>query len=274
MGILDFIFGLIVVTLFGGFAIAAVATRAMVRGGRKLLEAVRAHRALPGEQQSPARPAQDVVIEDVADAAPRHRAARAKQADYVHLDVDRGARAEQIVAVMQQYEDDDLMGQRAAGVIETLESAERRRKSLLAELDGTFQRNTISWDRFATPAQAALDTILRNAAHLANRIQSFDKASYQRLERDMARQRQSTTQSAGPVQDVHNSTRAERLRLYREMLASLDAIQETNDGLLLELDKLAAELGTLSSAGTSDGSDLIIEEIRRLVDEAKYYRQS
>ena len=76
------------------------------------------------------------------------------------------------------------------------------------------------------------------------------------------------------MQDVHNSTRAERLRLYREMLASLDAIQETNDGLLLELDKLAAELGTLSSAGTSDGSDLIIEEIRRLVDEAKYYRQS
>lgn len=272
MGILEFIFGLIVFSVVVGLSISVVATRALIKGGRRLVAAVRERRELPGESQRPSRPAQDVTVEEVEDVVVRPRASRARQADYVHLDVDRGATASQVVAIMQQYENDSLMGARATNVIETLESAERRRKSLLAQLDGTFQRNTISWDRFATPAQAALDTILRNSAHLANRIQSFDTPSYQRLERDMAKR--SETQSSSTVQDVHSRTRFERLRLYREMLESLDAIQETNDGLLLELDKLSAELGTLSSAGTSDASDFIIEEIRRLCDEAKYYRQS
>ena len=56
------------------------------------------------------------------------------------------------------------------------------------------------------------------------------------------------------------------------MLADLDAMQENDEGLLLELDKLAAELSTISASGQSDKGESILDEIRRLVEEAKYYR--
>ena len=282
MGFWEFLFGLILVIMGGGVALTVVGVHLAGKGLKRLAGYVRDRRALPGERQEsgrPVRPAEDVIVEpiDVPEPEPepawrthstgpvrpgwQARQATVEQADYVHLDVDRGADAAAITEVMRRYEGDAILGERATAVIETLKSADRRCKSLFATLDGTFQRNTISWDRFATPAQAGLDTILRNAATLANRIQAFDTVSYQRLVRDAER-----------LHDERSASREERLRLYREMLGKLDALQETNDGLLLELDKLSSELSQVS--GTDDASDLIIEEIRRLVDEAKYYRQA
>lgn len=188
--------------------------------------------------------------------------------EYTRLDVDAGATAETISAVMRGYVNDAVLARRARAVIDTLESAEHRRGSLFAELDGTFQRGTISWDKFAGPAYAALDSVLRNSALLANRIQAFDSAGYLRLREDMA------AEAAGGDDERHHSeTRQRRWELYREMLESLDTLQDTNEGLLLELDKLAAELSTINGPGQGENSDQIIEEIRRLVDEAKYYRQ-
>lgn len=188
--------------------------------------------------------------------------------DYIRLDVDNGADEAAICEVMRAYTSDDLLGARARAVIDTLGSAQRRRKILFAELDGTFHEGTLSWDKFAGPAYAAYDAILRNSALLANRIQAFDTAGYRRLEDTMR------TGGKNGVNTSVSETRERRWKLYQEMLASLDALQETNESLLLELDALTAEVSSITSTSTGDRGDQIIEEIHRLVEEAKYYRDS
>lgn len=264
MGVLDFIFSLIVFMTVGAVGLTVVAGRMAWKGGKRLLSWMSEQRKLPGQTQSASREAQDVVVEAVDDApaqrpsAPPHRA-------YERLDVDNGSTAADIARVMSAYVGDAVVGTYAQAVIDTLESAELRRQSLFAELDGTFQRGSLSWDKFAGPAQAGLASIQRNSAVLANRIQSFDTSRYLRARREADR-------VGSHASDGLNAAHAERLRHFEETLASLDAIQETNEGLLVELDKLAGELVSLSAASPTDQSDYILDEIRRLVEEAKYYR--
>ena len=289
MGVFEFVFGLIVFFTLGSVGIAYLAGRTAFRAGRKLLSWTRERKLLTGEQQGYSQEAQDVVIEDAevemgrgpeppdghrraATPAERARAARAAReaeqahpADYVRLDIDAGTTAEQICEVMEEYTTDPVVGERAEAVIATLSSCDRRRQTLMAELEGTFARGSISWEKFAVPTKAALDAILRNSALLANRIQAFDTAGYLRVFKAVQR-------DALVAPSTGAKSRSERLEIYKQSLASLDAIQETNEGLLLELDKLAIELGSIQQADESDEGDTILSEIRRLIDEARYYR--
>ena len=277
VGFFGFLFALIVFYTVGGVALTYLTGRMAFKAGRRLLGWARGQKLLPGERQAPMQPAQDVTVgppEPLDDQpAPAQRTTAQPVADaprrsYTRLDVETGTTAAQVAEVMRRYLSDPVLGLRAQNVIDTLDSANLKRQSLFAELEGTFQRGTMSWDKFAAPSYAALDSILRNSCLLGNRIQSFDTKSYLRLQRTVEQERA----ARGVVDGTINAARGERWRIFQEMIASLDAVQETNEGLLLELDKLAAELGVLSGSDTSERSDRIIEEIRRLVEEAKYYR--
>ena len=261
----------IVAVDFGLFGLALLfGARWAVRTGRRLLGWARERNLLPGETtpkvpQDPSRPARDVVVEPVeqTQAAPVSQPQPRK--GYVRLDPDNGTTFADVAKVMRDYVNNPVLGGYAQGVIDTLDSADLRHQSLFVELEGTFQPGSISYDKFAGPANAGFDSILRNSAYLANRIQSFDTAGYLRLKESLERDVQNGT-SGG------TGARAERWKLYCEMIDSFDRLQETNESLLLELEKLSGELATLSASDPTDQSDYIIEEIRRLVEEAKYYR--
>jgi hypothetical protein len=60
--------------------------------------------------------------------------------------------------------------------------------------------------------------------------------------------------------------------VFDQTLAAMEQMEEADESLLLELDKLASELVIISSADNTENGDQIIDEIRRLVEEAKYYR--
>lgn len=254
---------------FGLFGLALLfGARWAVRTGRRLMGWARERNLLPGEStpkvpQDPSRPARDVVVEPVekAQAEPTPHPRRS----YVRLDPDAGTTFADVAKVMRDYVNNPVLGSYAQGVIDTLDSADLRHQSLFVELEGTFQPGSISYDKFAGPANAGFDSILRNSAYLANRIQSFDTAGYLRLKESLERDVQNGANGG-------TGARAERWKLYCEMIDSFDRLQETNESLLLELEKLAGELATLSASDPTDQSDYIIEEIRRLVEEAKYYR--
>ncbi|MDO4403793.1 MAG: hypothetical protein Q4C09_02030 [Atopobiaceae bacterium] len=281
MGYLLALLALIVIPTTVSLGITYFACRAVWRAGKHLLNGIRGNRELPGTTQQPTRAAQDVVVEPVAPPAPKTTVRSGQtqssqtqsgqaqggpvRGDYVRLDVDDGTTANDIIKVMQPYQSDPVMGGYARGILDTVNSCELRRRTLYVELDGTFQRNTMSWDKFATPIQAAVNSILDNAAHMANTIQSFDTASYLRLKSTMGTEWRK-------LDSNHNETRELRWKLHKQTFDTLDAMQETNESLLLELDKLAAELANITVADNNDTSDYILEEIRRLVDEAKYYR--
>lgn len=264
LGFFGFLFSLIVFSTVVSLGMTYFIGRAAWRGGKRLAGWVRERKLLPGTPQDPSREAQDVVVEPV-DAIPSNYTPASESFEYVHFDADGVVNARELIKVLGHYTQDPVLGERAAAAIQTLRSAERRRKSIDAELDDAFQHGSISWQRFASPAQAAFDSIMRNSALLTNRIQAFDTQGYIRTFKSVQR-------DAGTAERTGAQQRVERLELYQKMLADLDAMQENDEGLLLELDKLAAELSTISASGQSDKGESILDEIRRLVEEAKYYR--
>lgn len=185
--------------------------------------------------------------------------------DFEYLDVERGTTAAHIVDVMQGYLEDYISGDYARSVIDALDAAEFRRRSLMPEIESKFEPNTISWDRFVGPAQAALDAVLRNCALLANRVQSFDSMDYARMEQFYRNGGFDGNGNTDPV-------RLQRWKLLYDTKREMDDLRSTNDGLLLELGKLSAELAKLSSSQTHEESTRIAEEVSKLVDETKYYR--
>ncbi len=258
---------LLLICLAGSFGVAFLAGRAAWRGGKKLLGWARDQKQLPGTPQNPSREAQDVVVETIDDqSAPRPSGVKRK--DYVRLDPDNGHTTADVAKVARRYVSDPVVGSYAQGTLDVLDSAEMRRQSLFAELDSTFQRGSISWEKFASPSYAALDAILRNSALLLNRIQSFDTAAYLRLQKTMGTE----WRRLDDLDSQSSQTREQRWNLFKSTLASFDEILVTNEGLLFELDKLNSELVSLTASSPTEQGDRILEEIRRLVEEAKYYK--
>jgi hypothetical protein len=212
---------------------------------------------IPEEVSSPTRSSGEGVHTRVRKTSQR--------AAYERLDAGAGATAADCARVTKPYRTDPVLGPRVEALTDTLESMELRRQTLQAELDAAFAPGTMSWDKFAVPARQATDAILRNACLLSNRIQAFDSAGYTRAFRRM--------QAAGAaLGDGQPSRDAQRLQLFQESLSEMDAMQQTNEDLLLELDRLDREINSLNSSGASREGDQIIAEIERLVKEAAYYR--
>ena len=70
---------------------------------------------------------------------------------------------------------------------------------------------------------------------------------------------------AGGYDDESNEVA--RLKVMRDALGEMRAIQNKNNQLLLELERLESELSNL----TGNDTDQIVEEIQQLADDAKYY---
>lgn len=183
---------------------------------------------------------------------------------YEYLDVDSGATAQKIIEVMHPYEQERVTGFYAKEIINVLQMAEMRKKSLFSELDNKFSKNSITWDHFAGTASEAFDAILRNSALLANRVQAFDVEDYERMEQFY--------RTGGEMRNgKQDPARIKRWELLRETKTEMDELRSANEGLLLELNKLTSALSKLGSSESTDESARIAQEVSRLAEETKYY---
>ena len=186
-----------------------------------------------------------------------------KAPEYEHIDTDSQISEEHVIAILKKYTHRYGVGELARSGINALEAAARKRESFYAALDAKFKPGTISWDRFAVGADSALNSIVKSTAQLANGIQAFNSDEYRRMER----------QFSGSV-DVStiDATTAERWGMLQGRLDGMKEIAAGNQRMLLELDKLEAELGKLESTERTDETDDILAEIRTLTEEMKYYQ--
>lgn len=199
------------------------------------------------------------------------------QHEYEHQDVDAGATADSIRNVLRRYTRAVVVGKRAQAGIAALDNAKRKAAAFRAVLDKKFQPNSLSWEKFAVAANMTEDAILRNCASLANRVQVFDRAGYQGARKQELGHRSSTwrVQQGGRVEAaIIDPAAAEKQRVLQAGLDEMDALLASNDRLLTELDKLTFELGKLTDADSTADGDRIVEEIRTLIDETKYYGQA
>ena len=178
---------------------------------------------------------------------------------YAYLDTAETTK-EQVVAVARGYVSDEALGPIAQDVLDTFARADLLQKDVLSLLRREFEEGSLSWDKFSVPVDAALEGILTNATHITNRMQAFDSAEYLRLDR---------FDRAGGLEGKQTEER--RLAVMRSTLDEMHSIQEANDRLLLELEKLQAELNKLSGEDVGTATDAIAEEIHSLVEETHYY---
>lgn len=187
-----------------------------------------------------------------------------KAPEYQHVDTDGVISSEQVVSILKKYTHRYGVGELARAGINELESAERKRDSFYAALDAKFKPETISWDRFAVGADSALTSIERSTAQLCNGIQAFDSDEYRRLEQNF--------KSESATGTPHDPTQEERLGMLIGRLDGMREIVAANERMLLEMDKLEAELVKLESTERTDRGDEILQEIRTLTEEMKYYK--
>ena len=189
------------------------------------------------------------------------------QREYEHQDIDAGATADSIAGVLRRYTHAVVVGKRASAGLSALDSEKRKSAAFHAVLEKKFQKGSLSWEKFSVAADLTHDAILRNCASLANRVQVFDRAGYQKKELG---HRSSTWRKDDALLDPGA---AEKQRVLQQGLDEMDALLASNDRLLTELDKLTFELGKLTDADATADGDHIVEEIRTLIDETKYYGQ-
>ena len=280
MGFFDFLFALIVFSCVVGVGavVASVVgiTTLVSRVSRRLRVAKEPNRIegpklpnhhksayaqRPQGEQNPTVPGASAKDPSV----PRSSETPWRPRTYVYLDIDDGVTSEKVQEVVRPYVNDSVVGEYARNIVETLSAADLKKKSLFMEINDKFEKRTISWDKFTSTANAALDAILNNCILLGNRLQAFDTADYQRM-REFFR--------SGGAQRINDEdpARLQRWRLLNDSKNEMDDIQRTNEALLLELTKLTAELAKLSHSQTSAESARIAEEVSKLADETKYYK--
>jgi hypothetical protein len=187
-----------------------------------------------------------------------------KAPEYERIETEGDIAEDHVIAVLKKYTHRYGVDDLARSGISALESVAHKRESFFAALDAKFQKNTISWDRFAVGADTAFGAIERSTAQLANAIQAFDSDEYRRLER--------LAGSAGANSPSIDAVQQERLGMFRGRLDGMRTIVADNERMLLELDKLEAELGKLESDEREDRGEDILQEIRTLTEEMKYYQ--
>lgn len=179
---------------------------------------------------------------------------------YAYLDAQKGVSPENLTKVVQGFVPDEALGEAATDVLQTLDRQKLLRTDILALLRKEFDENSLTWDKFSVPVQTACDGIIANSVHIANRMQAFDSAEYLRLDR---------IDRAGGLEG--RDTESRRLEVMRTVLSEMKELQDANDRLLLELEKLQAELNKLLGREADDSADAIAAEIRELVEDTKYY---
>ncbi len=189
-----------------------------------------------------------------------------KGAEYAHQDVDNGSDVASVKAVFKRYLQASGVSKYARAGMNALDGADRKAANFRAVLDNKFQNGSLTWEKFAVAATMTQEAVLRNCAELANAIQVFDHANYKSLEQ---MRRRSTFRRDSDL----SSTQEEQYRLLQVKLGEMEAICNKNDQMLLELDKLQAELDKLDDAGSSAESERLIAEVQTLIDETKYYKQ-
>ena len=148
--------------------------------------------------------------------------------------------------------------------MERMDEVARKSTRLKSLINAKFEVGSLSWNRFMSVVAAVTNTIVRNSAILANRIQAFDNEGYERDSRIIRTKEYLYDNIPDDIQE-------ERYGLYEDTLRAMQDIVNANERLILELDRLSAELVSLESSSLTTESEEMLDEIRRIVDQTKFY---
>lgn len=169
--------------------------------------------------------------------------------------------ADDVLPQLRGLSEFPVVGGYASDAVKQIESMEHRRDRLHRVIEDKFGEGSLSRDKFVAVVDAGWRTLLRNCALLTNRAQSFDVDGYRTLQRRLP----ASGQPSDPLE-------AERMRVYEGVLDDMREVIEANERLLLEMGKLEMELSDLESDDNREDNTRMLDEVRDLLEQTKYYR--
>ncbi len=190
-----------------------------------------------------------------------------KQLPYQHMDITTGSSADDIARVLRKYRNAPVVGTYAHKALQMLDNERQKNANFNAILESKFARGSLSYEKFLAAGTGANEAVLNNSARLANLIQTFNGTDYRAVEHAL-------NSSSRRQNQLPSATDEEKMRLYQNSLSNMSELLSANESLLFELDKLTAELAKLDNVDATEDSTRMLNEIRTLIDETKFYTQN
>jgi len=184
-----------------------------------------------------------------------------REPEYKLLEASEIDDPDDVLPQLEGFSEQPVVGQYALEAAQQIENMEHRRNRLYRAIEATFGAESLSRDKFVAVVDAAERTLLRNCALLSNRIQSFDVVGYRKAKRLL-----------GDGSSSEVGLHKERMTMYEDALKDMREVIEANEHLLLQMGKLEMEISDLESDDNREDNSKMLEEVKGLLEETKYYR--
>jgi len=159
----------------------------------------------------------------------------------------------QALNVLDGYKNGRYFGSLARTAYDQIKRFERSMERAKTAIKNKFEPGSMSFDKYDSVVSVANDALLSNIITMANRIQFFDETEYAKLQNYKN-------------DDIPDDIQEKQIELYRKNMDMVKNAIRANENLILSIDTLSVELATSDREDNS-----LLEEIRKLTDEVKYY---
>ncbi|MCR8643289.1 hypothetical protein NV379_11510 [Paenibacillus sp. N1-5-1-14] len=145
--------------------------------------------------------------------------------------------------------------------LQQMDRLQKKQETLSTVLSQRFDQGGLSYQKFASITQEVYKLFYLNIRSILNRLSVFDEAEFESLMRG-----KSSRLSAQVIQ--------EKTKIYNDYLSFVKNSINTNEEILLKLDRLLLEISLLDSLELGDIEQMAcMQEIDSLIKQTKYYKQ-
>jgi hypothetical protein len=177
----------------------------------------------------------------------------------------QGVDPQVVTRALEANEADEVLGALARRGVGALRDGAKKVETLRTLVFARFSQGSMTSERFMSAVQLSADTVARNCAVLANLMTGFDSRDYLQLRALMQG-------GAYRHDDIPDDIQLKKFDLYQEQLSTMGGIATANERLLLEMDRFSTTLATLDVAGEGKKEQALLDEMRQLTEQTKYYQ--
>ncbi|WP_433946872.1 hypothetical protein [Paenibacillus sp. SN-8-1] len=146
-------------------------------------------------------------------------------------------------------------------VLEQMERIRKKKDTLFSVLDQRFDQEELSYKKFASVTNEVEKLFYLNVRSVLNRLRVFDESEFERV-------------MSQKVTKLSPELLQEKTHVYNDFLIFMQDSLETNEEILLKLDKLLLEISRLDSIDFGEIENMpCMQEIDSLIKQTKYYKQ-
>jgi len=145
--------------------------------------------------------------------------------------------------------------------LDQMERLIRKKDTLMNVLGQRFESTELSYKKFASVIREVEKLFYLNIRSMINRLRVFDEAEFKSV-------------MSQKVSRFSTDIMQEKAKLYNEFLSFMKHSLDTNEEILLKLDKLLLEISRLDSFDPAEIENMpCMREIDSLIKQTKYYKQ-